>query len=123
MLADDHTHVGLGLRIDEKYAAILQVPKAICQRHAAFHRYQSAVAAVFDATDERTKLKEAVVHDALAFRISQKLAPKADEAARRDLKLDPSLSVAGRVHRDHLGLSASELFDHGAAKLVRHVAH
>ena len=78
---------------------------------------------MLDATDERTKLKEAVVHDALAFRIGQKLASKADETARRDLKLDPSLSVAGRVHRDHLGLSASEFFDHGAAKLVRHVAH
>ena len=64
-----------------------------------------------------------MVHDALALRIGQKLASKADETARRDLKLDPRLSVAGRVHRDHLSLSTSEFFDHGATKLVRHVAY
>ena len=78
---------------------------------------------MLDATDERTEFKEAVVHDALALRIGQKLASKADETARRDLKLDPRLSVAGRVHRDHLGFSASEFFDHGAAKLVRYIAY
>ena len=62
-----------------------------------------------------------MVHNTLAFCVSQKLPTKTDKPTSWDFKLDSCLTITSWIHSCHLSFFLSKLFNNNPSKLIRNI--
>ena len=117
-LADDHASVDFFTGADKELAAFLRAEQAVSDGRARLERDEGSLLAVGDVAFIRGIAVEDRVHDPVALRICQEVAPVADEASRRDRELQSCVAAVPDLHVEEFALALAELLDHGPGEFL-----
>ena len=120
VLAHHLTGIDLLARVDEEFAAILQLVDGVGEGRARFEGNHRAVHTPFDVALVGLIFLEPVRHDGFALRGREHVGSEADDATRGDVELDVR-ALALAFHRGHFALSARHHVNHLRGEFVGHV--
>src|SRR5207247_7664362 len=101
-LADEHPLAHRIPRLDEERRSVLEREERERDDRPVFHRDERAAYAPAEWTRPRPVLEKAVMDDASAAGVREKLRPVAKESARRDTEHDAHHPLSGIAHVHHL---------------------